>query len=172
MPTLPVPATPTAEYSSLRNTFSTSRLAIMLPAAANRPGSSPGEYDPRKSANDEDCRPMKPAGGRGTERPKFPAPPANGPDRLPSKYEPNEDLLPWPSAGSAVPGRSPGRGTALNRPYCHADRDRHAEPALASARGEPASRAGPGQVASRRSAGTAAATVLSLVFAPSRMARG
>src|SRR5579875_1745614 len=36
MPTLPVPATPTAEYSSLRNTFSTSRLAIMLPAVALR----------------------------------------------------------------------------------------------------------------------------------------
>src|SRR5580658_3857638 len=35
-PMLAVPAMPMAEYSSLRNTFSTSRLEIMLPAVARR----------------------------------------------------------------------------------------------------------------------------------------
>src|SRR5512146_1775919 len=123
------------EYSSLRKTFSTSRLAIMFPAVARRspasttppsqtaativvacgrsrttcetapspdggvirPGSSPGEYEARKSVNEEVCRLRKPDG----EPPAAPGPqpdtlgfPANGPDWLPSKYEPNADLLP------------------------------------------------------------------------------
>src|SRR5215470_5791381 len=61
------------------------------------PGSSPGECEARKSVKDEDCRPRKP----GAEPPAGPRPrpdilgfPANGPDWLPSKYEPNADLLP------------------------------------------------------------------------------
>src|SRR5580693_9283773 len=121
-----------AEYSSLRNTFSTSRFAIMLPAVALRspasttpwsqvaativvpcgrsltawlpgpdspahgalPGRSPGECEPRKSANDELCRFMKLAGGRLGERPASPFGPTNGPVWLPSKYEPNANLLP------------------------------------------------------------------------------
>src|ERR1700722_4581504 len=117
-----------AENSSLRKTFSTSRLAIMLPAvalrspasttpwsqtaativvacgrsrmawpdavsapgpSAVRPGSKPGECEARKSANDEDCKLMKPPEGR-TPKPLDPAEPgtcpgleglpANGPD--------------------------------------------------------------------------------------------
>src|SRR5689334_24911451 len=123
------------EYSSLRKTFSTSRLAIMFPAVARRspasttppsqtaativvacgrsrttrdtwpspdwapgrPGSRPGEYEARKSVNEEVCRPRKPE----PEPPAAPGPrpdaigfPANGPDWLRSKNEPNADLLP------------------------------------------------------------------------------
>jgi hypothetical protein len=61
------------------------------------PGSSPGEYEARKSVNEEVCRPRKPDG----EPPAAPGLqpdtvgfPANGPDWLPSKYESNADLLP------------------------------------------------------------------------------
>src|SRR5215472_6160865 len=130
-----------AENSSLRNTFSTSRLAIMLPAVARRspasttpwsqtaatmvvawgrsrsagesaagltagpgvrPGSRSGEYEARKSANDEVWRSMKPAGGLTRIRPGPSCSPAYGPGCRrwiePSKCEPNASLLPRWSA--------------------------------------------------------------------------
>jgi len=61
------------------------------------PGSRPGECEARKSVNEEVCRFMNPAGGLpaapGT-RPDILGSPANGPDWLRSRYEPNADLLP------------------------------------------------------------------------------
>ena len=67
------------------------------PGGPTRPGSSPGEYEARKSVNEEVCRPRKPD----PEPPAVPGPqpdavgfPANGPDWLRSKYESNTDLLP------------------------------------------------------------------------------
>src|SRR5580658_1582922 len=65
------------------------------PANGALPGSSPGDCEPRESANDEVCRFMKLAGGRLGERPASPFGPTNGPVWLPSKYEPNANLLPW-----------------------------------------------------------------------------
>src|SRR6059058_4059599 len=66
-------------------------------AGTTRPGSSPGECEARKSVNEEVCRPRKPDG----VPPEAPCPrpdalgsPPNGPGWLPSKYEPNADLLP------------------------------------------------------------------------------
>src|SRR5580704_4599628 len=66
-------------------------------AGITRPGSRPGECEARKSVNEEVCRPRKPDGvppAAPSPRPDVLGSPANGPDWLPSKYEPNADLLP------------------------------------------------------------------------------
>src|ERR1700733_8538438 len=66
-------------------------------AGITRPGSRPGECEARKSVNEEVCRPRKPDGvppEAPCPRPDAPWPQPNEPGWLPSKYEPNADLLP------------------------------------------------------------------------------